>query len=136
MNPYFGTTDDGTDLYGSPGAFTDENGISLSIPGGTGVTLADGSTSTIGGTAAAPAPTAPTANNTSWVSGLGAVFGSIGTTLTAVTKAQQKPLINPATGLPYPGVNPLTGNPTNTSQNSLLLIVLVVVVAWVFLKKA
>ena len=130
MNQYYGTTDDGTDLYGSPGAFTDENGVSLNVGSGTSVTLADGSSTTIAG--APVGATAPTSNNTSWLSGLGGLFGSIGTTLTNVTRANTNPRINPATGLAY-GINPATGLPSTGTQNSLLLIVLVVVVAWAFL---
>lgn len=80
--------------------------------------------------------TVTSTGNSSWLSGLSQVFGSIGTTITNVTRAAQNNTINPATGVKY-GVNPATGLPYTTSQQgqvSLLLIVVVLVIAWAIFK--
>jgi hypothetical protein len=140
MDPYYGTTDDGTDLYGSPGAFTDENGVSLGISSGTSVTLADGSFTSTGSPVLNPTMGAPSSgSSTSWLSGLGSLFGAIGTTFTNVTRATAPTgkTINPQTGLPY-GINPQTGQPyaiSSSSQNTFLLIAVVFVVGWVVFKR-
>lgn len=78
--------------------------------------------------------TATGSASTSWISGLSGLFGSIGTTLTNVTRAATNSKINPATGVAY-GIDPKTGKPivSGSTQTSLLLIVLVLVVAWALL---
>lgn len=80
--------------------------------------------------------TVTSTGNSGWLSGLSSLFGSVGTTLTNVTRAATNSSINPQTGVKY-GTNPATGLPYTTSQTgqvSILVIVVVLVVGWLLLK--
>ena len=88
-----------------------------------------------GATAIASGGTAGGASSSSWVSGIGSLFGS----LTNFTRSLTNPNINPATGLPY-GVNPITGQkiainpvtglPYTQSQSSIGTLLVIGVVLW------
>lgn len=92
--------------------------------------------STPAATALSSGGTVTSNGNSSWLSGLSQVFGSVGTTITNVTRAATNSSINPQTGVKY-GTNPATGLPYTTSQTgqvSILVIVVVLVVGWLLLK--
>lgn len=144
MDPvYYGTDSSNQDVYlDSTGSYVDENGQSISVSGAidtssgsSGIAAAQAISS--GGTSpSSSGATSPSSNaSSSWISGLGSLFGSIGTTLTNVTRATKSPTINPATGLPY-GINPQTGlaYPSTGTQSSLVLIILAIVIAWAVFK--
>lgn len=86
----------------------------------------------LGGAAIGGSGTPSGTGTTSWISGLAGLFGTVGSTVTNIQRAQNNPNINPQTGVRY-GVNPATGLPYTaaTGQVSILLIVVVVVVLWV-----
>lgn len=78
-----------------------------------------------------------TSGSSSWLSGLGSLFGSIGTTATNLARASSSTAINPATGVRY-GINPATGLPypaaSQQAQSSILLLVAGVVILWMIFK--
>lgn len=106
MGDYYGTTDDGTDLYGSPGSFTDENGVPLQIGAGTNINLADGGATVFGGGAPSPDGGAA-AGSGSWLSGLAGVGNAVTNIFRAVN------------GTPTPGQQLYRGSvPSGYTLNS------------------
>lgn len=112
---YYGTTDEGTDLYvGAGGSFTDENGIPLAVPSGTNINLSNGTAMVYGsGSAASPptsGPSTSTASDTSTLAGLSDMFNAVGTAIGKSVTA-----LNPAKPTTLPGqvgsyvYNPQTG---------------------------
>lgn len=109
MDPnYYGTTDDGTDVYiDGNGNYTDENGTSLTLPPNTTLNLQGGGTATASGTNGTGTASAPiiaggssgtglaASSNTSYLSGLSNVLAGVAKIVNPTTT------VNPATGMPY-----------------------------------
>ena len=150
---YYGTTDDGTDLYYGPGgSFVDENGVTLAISSGTNINLASG-TSLVYGGAMAPPPLPSSSvvvtadggggGTQGALSGVADIFSAAGSAVTGVLRGltPQKPttlpgqvgayVYNPQTGQYMPAVQGTAA----TSQSMLLLFgFAAVVVLLVFMK--
>lgn len=152
VGDYYGTTDEGTDLYSGPGgSFADENGIPLAITAGTDINLANGGSQTFGSGSTPPAPLPPTATvvsaggtgNSNALAGVAGIFEAVGTAIGVSVKAltPSKPttlpgsvgsyVYNPQTGQYLPAVQ----GTSSISTSSLLLVGIVALGLVILLKK-
>jgi hypothetical protein len=125
---YYGTTDEGTDLYYGPGgSFVDENGVTLGIASGTNINLASGDSIVYGGSNTPPPPPPNAAlvtadgggGSTGALSGVADIFTATGNAITGVFKT-----LSPSRPISLPGqvgsyvYNPQTGQYMPAAQGS------------------